>query len=169
MNHKTFTQAQRIGAVALACAGVLAQAQVSAPATAQVPVQPEYRPRIPANDTLFQALGGDTGLTRLMDDLMVRLLADPRMNPFFKDVDQKHVKAQLASQICELSGGPCKFNGPPMKRIHSGFDINKGHFNALVEVLQQAMDAQGIAFSAQNQLLAQLAPMHRDIINVRPE
>ena len=44
-------------------------------------------------------------------------------------------------------------------------DINKNNFNALVEVLQQAMDAQGIAFTAQNKLLAKLAPMHRDIIN----
>jgi hypothetical protein len=29
------------------------------------------------------------------------------------------------------------------------------------------MDAQGIAFSSQNQLLAKLAPMHRDTITVR--
>ena len=35
---------------------------------------------------------------------------------------------------------------------------------ALVEVLQLSMDAQGIPFRAQNQLLAQLAPMHRDTI-----
>jgi hemoglobin len=37
----------------------------------------------------------------------------------------------------------------------------------LVEVLQQAMDAQGIAFGVQNRLLARLAPMHRDIVNVK--
>ena len=46
-------------------------------------------------------------------------------------------------------------------------DITKGNFNALVEVLQQAMDAQGIAFGAQNRLLARLAPMHRDVITVQ--
>ena len=140
-------------------------------ASAIVPVyaQPTYRPATPANDALYQSLGGDAGLVRLMDDFMSRLLADPRMNPFFKEVDQTHVKAQLVAQFCEVSGGPCKLDGPDMKKVHAGFDINKADFNALVEVLQQAMDAQGIAFSAQNRLLAQLAPMHRDIINVRPE
>ena len=46
-------------------------------------------------------------------------------------------------------------------------DITKAHFNALVEVLQAAMAAQGIAFAQQNRLLALLAPMHRDIITVR--
>ena len=37
--------------------------------------------------------------------------------------------------------------------------------NALVEVLQDTMDAQGIPFRDQNRLLARLAPMHREIIN----
>ena len=52
-----------------------------------------------------------------------------------------------------------------MKEAHDGMDITRGDFNALVEVLQDAMDAQGIPFRAQNRLLAQLAPMHRDIVN----
>jgi hemoglobin len=89
------------------------------------------------------------------------------MRPFFKDVDQAHVKTQLVAQFCEVSGGPCKLSGPDMKQVHDGFDIDRASFNALVEVLQQAMDAQGIAFSAQIRLLAQLAPMHRDIVNVK--
>ena len=101
-----------------------------------------------------------------MDDFMQRLLADPRMNPFFKDVDQAHVKAQLVDQICEVAGGPCRLDGPDMKSVHSGVDITRADFNALVEMLQQAMDARSISFQAQNQLLSKLAPMHRDIINV---
>ena len=117
------------------------------------------------NDALYRQLGGQPGLVKLMDDFVPRLIADPRMNPFFKDTDQKHLKEQLVAQFCEVSGGPCKRAGPDMKKAHSGFDITKSNFNALVEVLQQSMDAQGIAFGAQNRLLAQLAPMHREIIN----
>jgi hemoglobin len=119
-----------------------------------------------ANDALYQQLGGQPGLVVLMDDFMVRLLADPRMNPFFKDVDQKHVKEELVIQFCEVAGGPCKRKGSDMKKAHAGFDINKAAFNALVEVLQQSMDARGIPFAEQNRLLARLAPMHREIINV---
>jgi len=117
------------------------------------------------DDTLYQQLGAQPGLTKLMDDFMTRLLADPRMGPFFKDVDHQHVKEELVTQFCEVSGGPCKRKGPDMKKAHSGMDITKSNFNALVEVLQQSMDAQGIPFTTQNKLLAKLAPMHRDIIN----
>ena len=97
---------------------------------------------------------------------MVRLLADPRTGPHFKPVDQAHVKAQLVDQFCVLTGGPCEYKGADMKSSHTNLDITKSDFNALVEVLQRSMDAQGIAFSQQNKLLAKLAPMHRDVITV---
>jgi hemoglobin len=45
--------------------------------------------------------------------------------------------------------------------------VTRSHFNALVEVLQVSMDARGIPFRHQNQLLALLAPMHRDVVNTR--
>jgi len=144
---------------------VFARALLLGAALAAGSAQAQSTTTAPTDDALYQQLGAQPGLVKLVDDFMVRLLADPRMNPFFKDVDQAHVKAELVTQFCQVSGGPCKRRGPDMKQAHAGMDINKNNFNALVEVLQQAMDAQGIAFSAQNRLLAQLAPMHRDIIN----
>ncbi len=119
-------------------------------------------------DALYQQLGGQSGLVMLIDDLMARLIADPRMQPFFKDVDQRHVKAQLVTQFCEISGGPCKLKDANMKKLHAGVDITRTDFNAMVEVLQHSMDARGVAFSTQNRLLARLAPMHRDIVNAPP-
>jgi len=142
-------------------AGVLGAALAAAAAQAQSP----YVPQRPADDRLYQAFGAQPGLVRLMDDFMTRLLADARMGPFFKDADHRQVKEQLVAQFCEVSGGPCRRDGPTMKESHEGMDITKADFNALVEVLQDAMNAQGIPFTAQNRLLAQLAPMHRDIVN----
>jgi hemoglobin len=117
------------------------------------------------NESLYQAFGGQPGLVKLVDDLVTRVMADSRLQPFFKETNLKNLKEQLVSQICMVSGGPCKYTGADMKSVHADFAIRKGDFNALVEVLQQSMQAQGIAFSVQNQLLARLAPMHRDIIN----
>lgn len=119
-----------------------------------------------SQDSLYQAFGAKPGLVKLVDDFMVRLLADPRTGPHFKPVDQKHVKEQLVDQFCVQIGGPCEYKGADMESSHSNLDITKSDFNALVEVLQMAMDAQGIAFTDQNKLLAKLAPMYRDIITV---
>ena len=118
-------------------------------------------------DSLYKTFGEKPGLVKLMDDFMVRLLADPRTGPHFKPANQQRVKEQLVDQFCQVMGGPCVYKGADMKSSHSNLDIKKSDFNALVEVLQQTMDAQGIPFREQNKLLALLAPMHRDTITVR--
>ena len=126
---------------------------------------PSDAPQRPADDSLYQAFGAQAGLVRLVDDFMLRLLADARMSPFFKDVNATEFKAKLVEQLCEVAGGPCRRNGPNMKQAHDGVDITRSNFSALVEVLQDAMQAQDIPFRVQNRLLALLAPMHRDIVN----
>ena len=116
------------------------------------------------NDQLYKAFGEKPGLVALMDDFMARLLADPRTGPHFKPANQQRVKEQLVEQLCALSGGPCVYKGADMKSSHANLEIKKSDFHALVEVLQQSMDAKGIPFRKQNEMLALLAPMNRDII-----
>jgi hemoglobin len=128
-------------------------AVAAAPALAQAP------------DALFQDFGGQPGIAALMDDFVPRLKADPRTAHFFEKTDVAVLKKELALQFCEVSGGPCKRKGPDMRTAHEDFEIRRSDFNALVEVLQQSMDVRGIAFGAQNRMLARLAPMHRDIVN----
>jgi hemoglobin len=120
-----------------------------------------------SSSALYQAFGEKAGLVKLMDDFVPRLQADPRLAEAFKNANVANLKSQLVNQICQVSGGPCEYKGPDMKVAHSNMDITKTDFNALVEVLQKSMDAQGISFSSQNQLLAKLAPMHRDVITVK--
>ena len=118
----------------------------------------------PKDDQLYKAFGEKAGLVVLMDDFMVRLLADPRTSPHFQPANQQHVKEQLVEQLCALGGGPCVYKGADMKSSHANLEIKKSDFHALVEVLQVSMDAKGIPFRKQNDMLALLAPMHRDII-----
>lgn len=118
----------------------------------------------PANDALYQAWGGKDGIRAVMDDFVPRLFDDQRTARFFKGVDRDNLTVQLTDQLCQQSGGPCVYKGKDMKLIHEDLDIRHGDFNALVEILQQSMDARGIPFAAQNGMLARLAPMHREII-----
>jgi hemoglobin len=119
------------------------------------------------DDSLYVALGQKAGIAQLSDDFVTRLVANPRMRPFFEKTNLPHFKLQLADQFCVVSGGPCVYKGADMKSSHANFDITAADFNALVEVLQQSMDAKGIPFRAQNRLLALLAPMHREVITVK--
>lgn len=157
MNHTTkhLLAFAAFAAMALGSAAAVAQ---STPASAY-PVQPA--------PGLYQAIGEKPGIRALMDDFVVRLKADSRIGDQFKETNAENLASQLTDQVCQLAGGPCVYKGPDMKTAHEGMEITRAHFNALVEVLQASMDAKGITFQRQNQILALLAPMHRDTVTVR--
>ena len=139
--------------ITLAC--LLCLQLASAAALAQTP---------PTNDSIYQAWGGKAGIRAVMDDFVPRLFADPRTAPFFRNANRENLTTQLTEQLCQQAGGPCSYTGAPMKLVHQDMEIGRRDFNALVEILQQAMDAKGVPFAAQNGMLARLAPMHRDIV-----
>ncbi|MDB5848870.1 MAG: bacterial-like globin family protein [Rhodoferax sp.] len=116
---------------------------------------------------LYVALGEKAGITALMNDFVDHVREDPRIGAMFRHVKPAYLKGQLTDKICVAAGGPCVYDGETMKGAHADLKIERMHFNALVEVLQGSMRRQNIPFSTQNQLLAVLAPMHRDIVTVR--
>lgn len=117
--------------------------------------------------SLYEQLGGKESIRLVMDDFVVRLKADPRIGDQFAATNADRLASQLTDQVCEATGGPCKYVGLDMKAAHAGMTITKAHFNALVEVLQTSMNAHNVPFDIQLEVLSMLAPMHRDVITVR--
>jgi len=117
-----------------------------------------------ADDSLYRDMGGLEVLTRMVDDTLALALADVRIKDTFKETDMKRLAKLITEQFCELSGGPCKYSGDPMKEVHQGLGLSNMQFNALVEDLQAAMDKSGIPSRTQNRLLALLAPMQRTVV-----
>jgi len=172
-------------AIALAAAAAMAQPAVApqappAPMGAAAAAAPA--PANPADPTgavaagaagktapegLYDALGGKPGIARIMNGLVDRAFKDARIGHLFKETKPQALKDSLTNQICLLAGGPCRYEGADMKAAHADMEIRKRDFNVLVELLQDSMTEQGVAFTQQSRLLALLAPMHRDVITVR--
>ena len=116
------------------------------------------------NAGLFEAFHGKAGVGRITSDLVDHAAADPRISDIFKGQDLVRLKRVLAEQFCYLLAGGCDYSGRDMKAAHKDMGLQDGDFNALVEDLQWAMGKEGVAFRAQNKLLAMLAPMHRVVV-----
>jgi hemoglobin len=113
---------------------------------------------------LFEAFNGEAGISRVVDDMVDRNLADPRIKDIFAASDLARLRRTLKEQFCFILNGPCDYTGMDMKSSHADQGITNREFNALVENLQLAMNAEGVLFRAQNKLLAKLAPMQRDVV-----
>ena len=81
--------------------------------------------------SLYEQLGGKESIRMVMDDFVVRLKADPRIGDQFAATNADRLASQLTDQVCEATGGPCKYVGLDMKAAHAGMTITKAHFNAL--------------------------------------
>ena len=76
-------------------------------------------------------------------------------------------KGKLVDQICEASGGPCKYTGKDMKTAHMGMGVGGSDFDALVDDLSAALDKLRVDTHEKDQLLGALAPMKTEIVEKR--
>jgi hemoglobin len=119
--------------------------------------------------SLFDRLGGKAGITAVVDDFVANCAADARINKFFAATakDPKRMamfKSHLVDQLCEATGGPCKYTGKNMKEAHKGMGISGADFDALVEDLVKSLDKFKVAAADQKILLGVLGPMKADMV-----
>jgi hemoglobin len=140
------------------CAGLALAAALIAPAAS-----------IAKDKTLYERLGGKKAITAVVDEFVGRVAMDNRINHYFAQTAGdparlKTFKMNLVDQICQASGGPCKYTGKDMKSAHAGMGITSADFNALVEDLTGALDKFKVGTQEKNDLLGALGPMKSDIV-----
>lgn len=114
--------------------------------------------------TLYEQLGGEAGVTAMVEGLLFKIVDNPRIAHHFAETDIIQLRDRLVEQFCFEADGPCTYTGRSMAESHADRDISEAEFNALVEDLIDVMDEQGVPVTAQNRLLRKLAPMRGDII-----
>lgn len=117
-----------------------------------------------ADDSLYQALGGRAGIERIVEGMLINISDNPQIVGHFVDTDIDRLNEKLVEQFCVESGGPCEYTGDSMRDSHAGLNLTEADFNALVEDLLDAMQDLDVPVTAQNRLVARLAPMRSDII-----
>jgi hemoglobin len=123
----------------------------------------------PADGAVYQSLGGKKAIVAVVDDFVARVASDSRINGFFKTTASDPArlakfKQNLVDQICEATGGPCKYTGKDMKSAHAGMGIGSGDFTALVEDLVATLDKFHVKDQDRQALLGALGPMKSDIV-----
>jgi hemoglobin len=103
--------------------------------------------------TLYQQLGGKSGVERVIDAAMKHIHADPRVAKFFVDTDMREQRKLLVEQLCAASGGPCEYTGRSMEEAHSGLNLGDGDFEAFVSDIIVAMNEVKLPIDTQRQVL----------------
>lgn len=144
------------------------------PQPAPAPVAPPPPPPMAAapapmpgpQGSLYQQLGGLPAITAVIDDFVGNVAADNRINRFFATANIPRLKQGLVNQVCQATGGPCVYSGPPMRVVHHNMHITDADFNALVDDLVRSLNKFRVPPPLQQQLLGILGPLKGEIVNV---
>jgi hemoglobin len=145
---------------------VLLAARLAACGGPARPPAPAAAPAAP----LYDRLGRKDAIAAVVKDFVEQRVAkDARINGLFAHADLPGLEMKLVEQICEVTGGPCKYTGlyKDMRTAHAGLAIKDADFTALVEDLTASLQQFHVAAAEQQELLAALGKMHDDIVTAR--
>lgn len=117
-----------------------------------------------AQTSLYTRLGGMQAIDSVVENMLYRIADDPEVVVFFANTNIDHFAEAFATQLCDISDGPCQYEGSPMDRAHQHMGINDAHFNRVVEYLADALAEEGIPLAVRNELLGRLAPLYADVM-----
>jgi hemoglobin len=84
------------------------------------------------NTSLYEKLGGDSGIKSLIAAFYVRVLADEELGPFFRGVAIEKLHLMQHEFFAMALGGPITYSGRPMGHVHHGRGIKARHFSLFV-------------------------------------
>jgi hemoglobin len=143
-----------IAAVTLVMAGVATHA-----ATAQV-----------TSPSLYERLGGTYSIATVVDDFIERLLvnatlnANPAISEARKRVPKAGLKFHVSAMVCEVTGGPCKYSGRPMKASHEHLNIAEREWDAMVVDFKATLDKFKVPQREQQELMTIVGSTRADIV-----
>jgi hemoglobin len=127
--------------------------------------------------TLYARLGGEKGITAVVDDFATNVLNDKNVN--FTRTDPRHpktwdpaaddnakrLKKHLVQFISKAAGGPQQYDGnPDMVAVHKNMEISDSEWAAAVEDLKAALTKNGVAADDQQALLGVVGPLKDQIV-----
>jgi hemoglobin len=92
----------------------------------------------------YDAIGGGSAVSAVVNDFYDRVLGDPQLAPYFEGVDLARVKRHQVLMVSQVLGGPEAYTGRPLAEAHAGRGIDQDDFAVVVGHLAAAMEAAGV-------------------------
>lgn len=117
--------------------------------------------------SLYHRLGGYDPIVAVMTDYVNRIRTDSRFARFSggRSTDKKMRDLQLnIDYMCRIAGGPVYYLGRDLQTSHAGLNITEDEWNANMQHMAAALDAQKIRERERKEFLTLWEGMKRDIV-----
>jgi hemoglobin len=119
------------------------------------------------DQSLYQRLGGYDAVCAATDDLLGRILDDPRINGYWKGLNtdnKRKARQQLVDFMVSAAGGPAFYVGADMKAAHAGMGISEADWTVLIEHATAMLSHLQVPAREQGEILGFLDSLKADIV-----
>jgi hemoglobin len=95
--------------------------------------------------SLFERIGGEPGVTALVDAFYRRVLADSELSPFFQGVGMDKLRNMQNQLFSVALGGPVLYTGRPISYAHDGLGIKPKHLQIFLEYFFETVSELGLS------------------------
>lgn len=94
--------------------------------------------------SLYDRMGGEEGISAMVDDFYARVLANPNLEPFFRNVPLDRLHRMQREFFGAATDGPVVYSGKPLSHVHRNLGITRRHFQQFTEHLIETLQEKGI-------------------------
>lgn len=93
------------------------------------------------HDAMYRQVGGDAGMTVLVDNFYARLWSDPSLDRYFAGIDRDALKRhQRMFLTYVLGGGGASYEGQPLGSSHARLQITDEAFDTVARHLLMTLE-----------------------------
>ena len=118
--------------------------------------------------SLYDELGGAAAVTAALDQFYPKVLADPRISPFFEGVNIEGLKRRITPFMAMALGGPSKYHGPTLRQSHARMvsnGLNDGVFDAFLGHFEDVLRELGVPAAKIAEVMPIFQGARSDILN----
>jgi truncated hemoglobin YjbI len=120
-----------------------------------------------AGKSLFEQLGGEVELRRIVDDFIERVFVDRMIGFFFRRADKARIKEMEFQLAAEFLGANVKYQGRPLDQTHAKHPIMGGHFARRKQILKETLEFHAVPASVKEAWLRHTEEL-RGLITAQP-
>ena len=118
--------------------------------------------------TLYERLGGETGVRKIVNDILDKNLNNPDIGHYFKKIDMNRLKQLVFEFFSMGTGGPHQYTGRDMRASHTDLKITEVDFLRANDDTLIALEENGVGEAEKNEVIAILNSMKTDIVVPKP-
>ena len=159
-----------LGTSTLACGGSAPSSESTEPEAEQTATTEMPTGEVQEEPTLYDRLGGLAPISVVVSDFVDAVVSDdiinqnPAVDASRARVPAAYLKYQVTAMVCQVTGGPCQYQGRDMKEAHAELNITEAEWDRMVVLFEGVLSSHNVPEAEAQELFTIVGSTKSDIV-----